>query len=176
MLLEQKKKGKEKENKNPTNNNNQPTKTNKNTNKNQQNSSTSVIIMGNSISFNHWLFTHANTSVFIFLCWRPMGFMSNILLLLFSPLTNSAEANIFQTTLVKKIILKSGLDKNHLLGQTKNKKITCMQKPQLVIKVILNKSLQSYSKSLFLAHVGGKWCIKEGANNSRIAARQHLLP
>lgn len=174
MLLEQKTKGKEKENKNPqTTTTNQPKLTKI---PNQQNSSTSVTLMGNSISFNHWLFTHANTSVFIFLCWRPMFFMSNILLLLFSPLTNYAETNIFQKTLVKKITLKSGLDNNHLLGQTKIKKITCMQKPQLVIKVILNKSLQSYSKSLFLAHVGGKWSIKEGENNSMIAASQHLLP
>lgn len=51
-----------------------------------------------------------------------MFFMFNILLLLFTPVKNYAGINMFQTTLVKKIISKSGLDYNHLLGQIKIKK------------------------------------------------------
>lgn len=64
--------------------------------------------------------------------------MFNILLLLFTLVKNYAGINMFQTTLVKKIISKSRLDYNHLLGQIKIKKIICISKTQFVIKVILN--------------------------------------
>lgn len=74
------------------------------------------------------------------------------------------------------IILKSGLHYDNLLGMTKIKKIACIQKTKFVIKLILNESLQSYSKSTFLAHVGGKWSIREAENNSKTVASQHLLP
>lgn len=141
------KKEKREQNKNSRNKNNQPT--NQNYQKHQLKSLIDISDPDGNAPFNHWLFPHTSTSVFPLLCWRPMCFMSNTLLLFYSPLTNYAELNILQTALVKKIILKLGLDYNNLLGQTKIKKIACIQKTQFVMKVILNESLQGYSKSFF---------------------------
>lgn len=72
-----------------------------------------------------------------------MFFMSNTLLLLIPPITNYVEV-IFQTTLGRKVILQSELDYNHLLGQIKIKKITCIPKTQFVIQIILNESAELF--------------------------------